>query len=92
MDPQSFFCSCSSQCGSGSSLTKFGTNYLIKSFLELKKRKKIAQKYKKRKKNKELIQIYLTNLLYIIMFFSLNFSLLDPDSGGKMNADPDPKP
>ena len=40
----------------------------------------------------ELIQIYLTNLLYIIMFFSLNFSLLDPDSGGKMNADPDPKP
>ena len=40
----------------------------------------------------ELIQIYLTNLLYIIMFFSLNFSLLDPDSGGKMNADPDRKP
>ena len=37
-DPAAFL------CGSGSSLTTFKKNYTIKSFLELKKTKKIAQK------------------------------------------------
>ena len=53
----------------------------------------------------ELVQIYLfffiklqllgtstcTNFLTFFIFF-LNISLLDPDPGGKMNADPDAQP
>ena len=49
----------------------------------------------------ELMQIYfeklnklaiITNFLAFVYFLYEKFFFLDPDSGGKMNADPDPQP
>ena len=49
----------------------------------------------------KLVQIYskiyskitiITNFLAFFLLLFLNFSLLDQDLGGKMNADPDPQP
>ena len=93
----SYWCGSVSSCffnaGSGSSLKNCVTSYRMKSFLELKKTKKIAQKLK----IMELIQIYLhlkkiklqwLTICLHFFIFSSNFSLLDPDPGGKMNADP----
>ena len=50
----------------------------------------------------ELVQIYflkknnkvavISNFLAFFQFFVDKFPLLDPDPGGKMNADPDPQP
>ena len=36
----------------------------------------------------QLLAIFLASLLFVFE----KFSLLDPDLGGKMNADPDPQP
>ena len=49
----------------------------------------------------ELVKIYVKNLnklviitdfLAFFLFLFENFPLLDPDLGGKMNANPDPQP
>ena len=53
----------------------------MKSFLELKKTKQIAQK----KKTMVLTQIY-----FQLRPISFHFQFF-PDPGGKMNADPDPQ-
>ena len=69
----------------------------MKSFLELKKTKKVAQKlitivlvqiYFNYKKNK--LKLQGKNFLAFFSFFTQSFSLLDPDPnlGGKMNAKP----
>ena len=45
-------------------------------------------------KTMELVQIYLIKKKYNFYQFSCLFSVcsLDPDPGGKINADPDPQP
>ena len=82
------------KCGSGSSLTKFETNYLMKSW----NRKKIAQNLK----NNGACPIYLTfynkitistNFLAFFNFFPQILPLLDPDpliecGSGKLNLCP----
>ena len=71
-------------CGSGSSVKKFVTSYIMKTFLKLKATKKIAQILKTMK----LVLIYLhvfhtititTDFFTVFLFFPSNFSLLYPD-------------
>ena len=65
-------------------------NKLPESFLELKKKKNIAQK---KKDGPDMIKKLLTiTTNYFFIFSVLSFSLLDSDPGGKMDADPDPQP
>ena len=61
----------------------------MNSFLEMKKTKIMAQKYKK---TMDLIQIYNYEFPLIFSVVSSTFSLLDPDPRGIMYADPDPQP
>ena len=73
---------CSSRYGSGSSLTKFVTNYLK----ELKKTEKMSQKLKVKNHGAcpNLLHFFntiaiTTNFLAFFYVFSLKFSLVDPD-------------
>ena len=76
---------------------KLFKNDLMMSFLKLK-RNKILLKSKKKTmdlniliKLQSLLPRYRYNFLCIFLLFSI-CSFLDPDLGGKMDADPDPQP
>ena len=64
----------------------------MKSFLELKKTKKFAQKKKKPETGPnlpKLKKVTITFLAFCSFFRKYFFLYPDPDPGGKLNADPD---
>ena len=86
VDPYLFF------GGSGSNVTNSVKNFLMKSLPSWKKNALYSEK------NVKLVQNWFKNMnklqkkvaLHFLLLF-LNFSLLDLDSGGKLNADSDPQ-
>ena len=97
LDPHSFFADPDplifSHCRSGSRLTKLP----YEEFSRVENDKKDSSKVKTIKLVltpeylnffHKILQIPPISFHFFLFFFFLNFSLLDPDSGEKMNADP----